>query len=173
MITPNTVILFAQYKRWADQVLLNSLAELPPEELVKVRAGPLKNFIGILNHVHVIDRIWQGNILQREHGHKSRMEVPYPEFFDLYKAQEEMNEWFTSWAKQQTEDSLAMPLDFHFLSGQPGNMTVGAMFLHVANHATFHRGWITQLYFEIPAPPPVTDLCVYLTEVSCAATLSC
>ncbi|MBU3057390.1 DinB family protein [Pseudomonas indica] len=171
MINPSTAILFAQYKRWADQMLFTSLSELPSEELTKERPGPLKNFIGILNHVYVIDRIWQANILQHAHGHKSRMEILHPTLADLRRAQEDMNEWFVCWAKQQTDDSLARALDFHFLSGQAGVMTVGTMFLHVANHATFHRGWITQLYFEIPAPPPVTDLCVYLTEISCAATL--
>jgi len=43
-------------------------------------------------------------------------------------------------------------------------MTAGAMLLHVVNHATYHRGWLVQMYFEIPAMPPLTDLCVYLTE---------
>lgn len=167
MINPSTATMLARYNRWADQVLFDSLAALPPNELVKERAGPLKSIIGILNHVYVIDRIWQGHVLGRDHGHQSRMEVPHPDFINLRNAQEEINEWFLSWTAQQTDGSLSRELEFKFLSGQSGVMTTGSMFLHTVNHATFHRGWITQLYFEIPAVPPVTDLCVYLTEVYC------
>lgn len=173
MIIPETAVLLAQYKRWADHELFRSLSELSLDELTKERPGPLKNFIGILNHVYVIDSTWQANILQQEHGYKSRMETPYPTFAGLRQAQEEMNEWFISWAKQQTQESLSQAVDFHYLSGKAGVMSVGEMFLHIANHATFHRGWITQLYFEIPAPPPVTDLCVYLTDVSLDSAPPC
>ena len=36
--------------------------------------------------------------------------------------------------------------------------------MHVVNHASYHRGWVVQMYFEIPAMPPVTDMPVYLRE---------
>ncbi|WP_194790731.1 DinB family protein [Pseudomonas sp. UFMG81] len=165
MINPSTAKMLANYKHWADKLMYESLAALPPEELAKEHAGPLKNIMGILNHVYVIDRIWQGHVLERDHGHLSKMEIPYPDFTNLRKAQKEINEWFVSWAAHQTDSSLSRELHFNFLSGRPGVMTIGTMFLHTVNHSTFHRGWLTQIFFEIPAPPPATDLCVYLTEV--------
>lgn len=165
MINPQTASMLAHYKGWADQLLYDSLAALPAEEIVKQRAGPLKSILNILNHVYVVDRIWQAHLLRGEHGIKSRMEIPFPDPLELRQAQEAMNAWFVTWAAQQTEASLGEAWEFAFLSGQRGVMSAGSMFLHAVNHATFHRGWITQLFFEIPAPPPVTDLCVYLTEV--------
>lgn len=39
------------------------------------------------------------------------------------------------------------------------------MLLHVVNHAAYHRGWIVQMIFEIPARPPIADLPVFLMEV--------
>ncbi|MCY1413126.1 hypothetical protein D9M71_285520 [compost metagenome] len=50
------------------------------------------------------------------------------------------------------------------MSGNPGVMSAGAMLLHVVNHMSYHRGWLVQMYFQIPAMPPMTDLSVYLTD---------
>ena len=38
------------------------------------------------------------------------------------------------------------------------------MFLHVVNHKTYHRGWVSQMFFEFGAKPPETDLSVYVTQ---------
>ena len=62
---------------------------------------------------------------------------------------------------------------FVFVSGNPGSMPAGSMLLHVVNHATYHRGWLVQMYFEIPAMPPLTDLSVYLTECQTWPAGSC
>jgi uncharacterized damage-inducible protein DinB len=51
------------------------------------------------------------------------------------------------------------------MSGESGVMSAGAMLLHVVNHASYHRGWVIQMYFDIPAIPPITDLSEFLREV--------
>ena len=51
-----------------------------------------------------------------------------------------------------------------FSSGKHGDMTRGAMFLHVVNHKTYHRGWICQMFFDFGVKPPETDLCVFMCE---------
>jgi hypothetical protein len=38
------------------------------------------------------------------------------------------------------------------------------MFLHVINHKTYHRGWVSEMFFDVGATPPETDLSVFLTE---------
>ncbi|WP_236904099.1 DinB family protein [Comamonas serinivorans] len=66
--------------------------------------------------------------------------------------------------RQQTPDSLNERLAFQFVTGQPGTMTRGEMFLHIVNHKTYHRGWVSQMFFEVDVAPPETDLCVFLCE---------
>jgi len=39
------------------------------------------------------------------------------------------------------------------------------MLLHVINHTTYHRGFIADLFYQIPAHPPTTDLPVFLRDV--------
>lgn len=45
-------------------------------------------------------------------------------------------------------------------------MPKGAMFLHVINHKTYHRGWVSQMFFDWGAQPPESDLSVYLADFS-------
>ncbi|WP_095598213.1 DinB family protein [Pseudomonas sp. PIC25] len=166
MINLSTAQLLTRYKRWADQTFFASLATLAPEELDRQRVGPMKTMMATLNHMYVVDRIWQAHLLGREHGFTSRQAMPYPELAELWRAQQEVNDWYVDWAAGQTEGALAKPIDFAFVSGNRGTMTAGAMLLHVVNHGSYHRGWLVQIYFEIPAMPPMTDLSVYLTEAS-------
>ena len=38
------------------------------------------------------------------------------------------------------------------------------MFLHIVNHKTYHRGWVSEMFFDWNINPPETDLCVFLCE---------
>jgi uncharacterized damage-inducible protein DinB len=42
-------------------------------------------------------------------------------------------------------------------------MRLGEVILHVVNHTTYHRGFVADLFYGVPARPPLTDLSVYLT----------
>ncbi|MNY65323.1 DinB family protein [compost metagenome] len=63
-----------------------------------------------------------------------------------------------------------MPVEFVFVSGDRSVMTAGAMLMHVVNHASYHRGSVIQMYFEIPAKPPITDMPVFLRDAFPAYT---
>ncbi|MCY1273491.1 DinB family protein [compost metagenome] len=164
MLNVATANLLARYKQWADRTFFDGLATLPAEELDRPRAGPIGSMIAVLNHMYVVDRIWQAHLQRRDHGFRSRQEMPWPALAGLRQAQEEIDDWFVSWSAGQTEQSLAEPIEFSYVSGNPGVMSAGAMLLHVVNHMSYHRGWLVQMYFQIPAMPPMTDLSVYLTD---------
>ncbi len=53
---------------------------------------------------------------------------------------------------------------FRFIDGGDSTMTRGAILLHVVNHGSYHRGWIAEMFFEVPRKPPTTDLPVFLRE---------
>jgi uncharacterized damage-inducible protein DinB len=100
----------------------------------------------------------------RKHGFTSRRDMLHPSLEGLVRAQAEANLWFINWASQQSPASLSEIIGFRFTSGQPAQIQRGAMFLHVINHKTYHRGWVNQMFFEVGAKPPETDLSVYLTR---------
>ena len=56
------------------------------------------------------------------------------------------------------------PVDFKFVSGADGRMTRAEMILHVVQHASYHRGYVDDMMYQIPVEPPSTDLNVFLRE---------
>ncbi|MEW9582467.1 DinB family protein [Paraburkholderia sp. DGU8] len=117
--------------------------------------------IGTLNHNYVVDRIGKAHLERKEHGFTTRNVVVHAELDDLRRAQQDVNAWFESWADAQSDASLAEQLSFAFISGERSTMSRGAMFMHLVNHASYHRGWVCEMFFEVPAKPPTTDLSVF------------
>jgi uncharacterized damage-inducible protein DinB len=43
-------------------------------------------------------------------------------------------------------------------------MRRGEIIFHVVNHTSYHRGFVADCFYQVPAVPPLTDLPVYLRE---------
>jgi uncharacterized damage-inducible protein DinB len=166
MLTPAAARRLARYNAWADRLIYAAVAALPPGEAAKQRPTLFKSMIGTLNHIYLIDLMWQAHLEGRPHGFKVRNIVLHAELAELSRAQEAIDAWFIDWAAQQSEAQLAEPVSFTLTSGNSGTMTRGEMLLHVVNHTTYHRGWVADLFFQVPAHPPETDLPVFLREVA-------
>ena len=162
----STARLMANYRIWADTLTYRSVAALPAGEAGKERQTLFKSMIGTLNHNLVVDRIWQAHLLGEDHGFTARNNILHADLDSLWNAQQLMNRWWKDWGEAQTTASLSETVHFRFVSGKPGVMTRGAMLLHVVNHATYHRGWVDEMFFEVPAKGPTTDLCIYLQELA-------
>jgi len=164
MIDTQTLTLLADYNAWADNVLFASLEELPAGSVYKETPTLFKTIVGTLNHNLQVDLIWHANLTGQPHGFTSRRDLLHPRLEDLARAQSQANDWLIDWAKEQNAESLAETVPFQFVNGRQSQMQRGAMFLHVINHKTFHRGWVSQMFFDFGSRPPQTDITVYLTE---------
>jgi uncharacterized damage-inducible protein DinB len=164
MTDTRTVKMLAQYKAWADKVMFDGVAALPPGEAEKERKTLFKTIIGTLNHIYVVDLIWQAHLEGREHGFKARNILLHSELPALWVAQQKINNWFIDWAAAQSETSLDEDVRFTFVNGTQASMKRGEMFLHVVTHASYHRGWVAEMFFEANARPPQPDLSVFLCE---------
>ena len=151
----------ARYKAWADDLTLKAVALLPPGEAARERPSLFKSIIGTLNHSYVVDLIWQANLEGRNHGFTARNVVPYPELAQLAQAQEGANEWLVAWSDAQSDSSLREGVSYRLVSGEQGTMSRGEILLHIVNHSTYHRGWVSDLFFQVPAKPPTTDWNVF------------
>jgi len=161
MINPHSARMLADYKSWADRRTFDAVAALPQEELTRERPTLFKSIIGTLNHSYVVDLIWQAHLQGRSHGFTARNLVLHPEVLQLWQAQQQFNDWLRDWVAKQSETSLLETVRFRFVSGEGGALTGGAILLHIVNHATYHRGWVSDLFFQIPAKAPTTDLCLF------------
>lgn len=165
MMIKETAVMLARYSDWADQILFKAIEGLPEGAAYKSTPTLFGSMIGTLNHNYQVDLIWRAHLLGERHGFTTRRDLLHPDVGALVKAQSDINDWFIGWAKRQDAESLAERVKFSFVSGKPGEMTRGAMFLHVVNHKTYHRGWVSEMFFDFGMKPPETDLSVFLCEV--------
>jgi uncharacterized damage-inducible protein DinB len=157
--------LLARYNAWANRAIFDAVAALPPGEPEKPRTTLFRNMVHTLNHNYVIDRIFQAHLEGRGHGYTARNTPEHPPLAELWRSQQEVDAWYVDWAGSISDARLEEIVRFEFVGGGAGAMTRGQMLLHVVNHTSYHRGFVADLFFQVPARPPVTDLTVYLRDV--------
>ena len=163
MTSPRTL---TRYKAWADKLILDAVAALPEEEAVKPRPGVFRNMVHTLNHVYVIDRVFQAHLEGREHGYMARNTRDCPPLAELARAQQDLDRWYIDRYDAMKESELDERIEFTFIGGGQGAMTRGEILLHLVNHTTYHRGNVASMIYQIPGrTPPTTDLPVYLRDV--------
>jgi uncharacterized damage-inducible protein DinB len=117
-----------------------------------------------LNHIYVIDRIWQAHLEGRDHGYTARNTPDHPPLDELWKKQQAIDDWYIRWSDDLTPEKLDTPMSFTLIGGNKGVMTQREILMHVVNHASYHRGFVGDLFFQVPARAPTMDLPVYLRE---------
>ncbi len=166
MITKDTASMLARYNQWANRVIFDAVAALPAGESEKPRTTLFRNMAHTLNHNYVIDRIFQAHLEGRPHGYTARNTPEAPPLAELRRSQDELDAWYVSWAGDIAERALDETVRFQFVGGGEGAMTRGQMLMHVVNHTTYHRGFVADLFYQVPARPPVTDLTVFLRDAN-------
>ena len=164
MITKPTVRTLTRYNRWANKLIFEATLKLPEGEATKPRQTLFKNIVHSLNHNYVIDRIFQAHLEGREHGYAARNTTESPPLEDLWRAQQDVDEWYVAWSDRIAEGAVDERVDFKFIGGGEGSMTPGEIIMHIVNHTSYHRGFVADLFYQIPARPPTTDLTVFLRD---------
>ena len=154
-----------RYNAWANERIFEAVAALPEGEATKPRRSVFKNMVHTLNHNYVIDRIFQAHLEGRGHGYTARNTESHPPLQELWRAQQEIDRWYIETFDAMDEAPLAEKVHFAFVGGGEGVMTRGEILQHLVNHTTYHRGFVAQMIYDIPARPPTTDLTVYLRDV--------
>ena len=156
--------MLTRYNAWSNRLMFDAVAALPPGEAVKERTSLFKNMVHTLNHNYVIDAIWQAHLEGRPHGYAARNTVDYPPLAELKEKQDAIDQWYIQWADALTDAALDEKVQFTLIGGTAGTMTRFEILQHVVNHTSYHRGFVCDMFFEVPARPPTMDLPVFLRE---------
>ena len=120
--------------------------------------------VNTLNHLYTVDLIWQAHLEGRAHGIPALNTVLHPDLADLDRAQRSIDAWYVAYGDDLTQAALDETVNFTLIGGSKGAMRRGDVFLHVVNHTSYHRGWVADMFYQVPLTPPFTDLPVYLRE---------
>jgi uncharacterized damage-inducible protein DinB len=160
----DTLKMLVRYKAWANGLTFDSVMALPAGEALRARQTRFGNMVHTLNHAYVIDDIFRHHLQGKKHGYTARNTDHTPELADLWEAVQDMDRWYIGLVDTWTEHDLATPVRFEFVGGGEGLMTQGDIVLHVVNHATYHRGFVGDMMYQVPFTPPSNDLPVFLRD---------
>ncbi len=168
--------LLAGYNRWMNERLYARAGELPETELLADRGAFFGSVFGTLSHLVVADTIW----LKRFRQHASRPQIlapmdtletprmldarPCADLAALRARREWLDGIIVAWVETLDAATLAMPLEYLTLRGDPFRRPLDGTLLHFFNHQTHHRGQITTLFAQMGVDVGVTDLFVRLPD---------
>jgi uncharacterized damage-inducible protein DinB len=143
-------------KRWADR----SLYDVVGRNLERLSGEESSIMLRILDHMHVVDRIFQHHLRGLPHAFQAPRSETIPELGTLAEGAKEVDDWYASYVAGLTEEDFEQSVDFVFTSGKPARMRRGEIILHVCLHGTYHRGnagVVLQLKGITPSRDSITD----------------
>lgn len=166
MTVGHNIPMLTRYNAWANKIIFDAVAALPGDEATKPRPTLFKNMVLTLNHLYVVDVIWQAHLEGREHGIPALNSVLHDDLAALWQAQQEIDRWYIAWGDGLSEAAAEETVRFTLIGGNRGEMRRSDIMLHVVNHTSYHRGFVADMFYQIPLRAPTTDLPVYLREIS-------
>ena len=124
------------YKQWAD----GGLCDVVANNFNRFNSGDATLLLRILDHIHVVDRIFQHQLQGIPHGIRAPTSQNVPDFQTLASGVRQVDDWYVTYVGDSPGEGLEQPLDFVFTNGSPARMTRGEILLHVCLHGTYHRG---------------------------------
>lgn len=148
------------YHAWANADLFEKLKGVDRE----VHSNELTTALRLISHYYVISKIFAGHLQGIPHGFTSDNLEMTPTLDELKTAVASSDQWYNEYVTNVLEPSLAERLPFTFTDGDKGLMSREEMLLHVALHATIHRGEVCRILWQLSVTPPWDTLAVFLHQ---------
>ncbi|MBZ9851864.1 DinB family protein [Mesorhizobium sp. CA14] len=146
------------YQAWANDELVEKLATMDPSSDPGIRNAAIR----LMNHIHVVSRIFAAHLKGVAHGYASDNTPDTPEPRALRTALAEIDGWYLDYLETVLEQELGDPVAFTFTDGDEGCMTRQEMLTHVVLHGSYHRGEIGRMLAGIAVSPPWDTYAVHL-----------
>lgn len=151
------------YGSWANAVVFDVVGAVPEEQRQAAATGSFPSLVGTLAHIVSAEWVW----LQRWLG-ESPTAVPSwaatPSLAALRAELSAVESGRASFLDALADSDLERAVSYRTLAGQAYTDTLAALFRHVINHSTYHRGQLTAQLRQLGHTPPNTDLVRYLRE---------
>lgn len=154
-----------RYMAWADDVMLSNAATLPSEELVREQDTLFGSIAGTFDHVLLIGEVFRAHLEGRPHAHAARARRETRPFDVVAAELRAMNSHYVGLAETWNADELDGVIRFTFIGGGNGAMTREEILLHLVNHATYHRGFVSTLLYPYRLNGAANDFTVFLRDV--------
>jgi len=169
-MTRDDIQLLYAYDRWANNRVLQAASALSAEQFTRDLGGSFSSVRDTLVHIVGGEWIWLAYWKAPSVGsafvtdlRARRDALFHPEAFpDVATVQfkwAEVEKEQTEFVNQVTNELLEKMLPF-----RAGQVRLGHLMQHMANHSTYHRGQVALMMRQLDAEPVATDFHVFLAE---------
>lgn len=151
---------YAVYNYWANKTLLERLAQVPLEILLKDMNSSFGNIYNTFKHIMTVESVWWQRIKLSEHVEAPK--DPQENFDELSKMILYSSTRWMEWVKEANEKNLTHVFGYQNSKKEYFKQPVYEVLLHLFNHQTYHRGQIvTMMRQNLIDKIPATDFIVF------------
>ncbi|MBU1283190.1 MAG: DinB family protein [Gammaproteobacteria bacterium] len=150
MCSASLLTSLLQYKAWANQELFAELLRIDP----LTQHSELHAALRILNHIHVVERIFVANLQGIQHDYSATNTPETPTLAALQQAVQATDSWYLHYAAGLSAEQLSERLHFNFVDGDHGCMSREEMLAHIVTHGGYHRGAVGRIIAQLQLAPP-------------------
>lgn len=159
------VLKLVKYKSWVNNITFSAISDISEFEISKKRDTNYNDILSTLNHIYVIDDIFKSHLLNQTHAYTSRNTKKCPDFQNLWNQQKLIDQWYIDFISTLNKKELNKIVSFEFVGGGLGRMSIIEIIFHIVNHGTYHRGFVSDMMYQIPSIPPQNDYTIYIRDV--------
>jgi len=147
-----------KYKAWANTELHGALGEFDAQR----HPSEFHAMLHTLDHVNVVDRIFQGHLIGSATAFKATQSEQTPSLQELREVVSATDDWYLQFVSSIRADRLQKRLNFTFTDGNTGAMSCEEMLLHVITHGGYHRGSVGQMLEDMGIDSPPDSMTKFL-----------
>lgn len=165
MLTSGYLAHLFEYNRWANERVLAAAEQLRDEDLKRDHEHSWGSVHGVLVHMLSAEWLW----LRRLQGHSPGGLLSADEFPTVDAIR-------TRWAgiasnllafiQVQTPVTLQQEVSYRSTEGKSYSLKAWQILVHVANHATHHRGELAAMFSLLGVPHEENDWLFYFRETN-------
>mgnify|MGYP001191715644 CR=1 FL=1 len=157
----NYLLSLLDYSVWANEEYFKQIGDLPSEEITRQRPSLMKSILISVNHLLLIDKVWMAHMQGTTHSFDSLQTILHESLDDLRVAKKEMDREIRDYVSGLSEDELEEVVSYELIGGNQGSLPRYLIITHLAIHGAFHRGFIGDMFGQIPMLPAGQDIPVW------------
>ena len=156
-----------KYHAWANDAFCEKLETLDSS----LHTDQLYQTTQLMNHIHLVLRIFAAHMVGRPHGYESDFPSQNPALTQLRADLAEIDQWYLEYVPTIAPAQFDDMMPFTFTDGDKGYMSRAEILSHLVQHSVYHRGEVGRILKQISIRPPRDTFAAFLHQAHPARRL--
>ncbi|MED7788412.1 DinB family protein [Francisella sp. 19X1-34] len=150
------------YKKWSENRLIEAIRKVDKSDkiLLFIRQQ--------LNHMIIVEELFSARIQGNRIPHSNTNSDTLPELTELENRLNQSSLWYIQNLKILSTEQTIKNIDFVFVDGLNGRMSILEILFHIINHGTYHRSAIGHRLEQEGYTRPADTFTMYLHHTDIA-----